>query len=159
MKITAPLLAGLAIALSLGACTKQEEPPEPANTEEAQAAEAIAEAAAEAESLEEFEGTAWRVSAEDGARYVTHLDGEGRYRDLRNGNPWQEGGWTIEAPEEGAKEGALLCFSPDGENVRERCWEAGQLRGDKLVVTSGGGRRVELEKVAYEAPSEAEAQE
>lgn len=156
MKMIASPFAGLAIALSLGACSAQEEPPEPADTEEAQAAEQIAEAAAEAESLSEFEGTAWRVSAEDGARYVTYLDGEGRYRDLRNGSPWQEGGWTIEAPKEGEKAGTLLCFSPDGENVRERCWEAGHLRDGKLLVTSGGGRRVELEKVAYEAPAQAD---
>ena len=135
----------------LGACAAEEEarPTDP----ETMAAAAKAEEEAEAQTLEQFEGTAWQVSAEDGARYVTYLDSEGRYRDLRNSEPWQEGVWTIQPPPEKDKGTALLCFKPDGDNVRERCWEAGQLRGSTLVVESGGGRRVELLKVAYEPPA------
>ena len=37
---------------------------------------------------EAFSSTAWRAIAEDGARYVTEIDPDGTYRDLRNGDPW-----------------------------------------------------------------------
>ena len=145
----------LSAALALSACAAEED-----GTADSPADVAASTGAAdEARELKEFVGTAWRVSAEDGARYVTYLDAEGRYRDLRNGDPWQEGGWSLEAAP-GDEEGqVLLCFQPEGDNVRERCWETGKLDDGKLVVTSGGGRRVQLEKVAYEAPQDAETAE
>ena len=145
----------LSAALALSACAAEEDGAADGPADVA----ASTEAAEEARELKEFVGTAWRVSAEDGARYVTYLDAEGRYRDLRNGDPWQEGGWSLEAAP-GDEEGqVLLCFQPEGDNVRERCWETGKLDDGKLIVTSGGGRRVQLEKVAYEAPQDAETAE
>ena len=145
----------LSAALALAACAAEEDEAADSPGEVGSSAEK----AEEARELKEFVGTAWRVSAEDGARYVTYLDAEGRYRDLRNGDPWQEGGWSLEAAP-GDEEGqVLLCFQPEGDNVRERCWETGKLDDGKLIVTSGGGRRVQLEKVAYEAPQDAETAE
>lgn len=145
----------LPAALALVACAAEEDGVADGPADVA----ASSEGADEAKNLEEFVGTAWRVSAEDGARYVTYLDAEGRYRDLRNGDPWQEGGWALEAAP-GDEEGqVLLCFQPEGDNVRERCWETGKLDDGKLIVTSGGGRRVQLEKAAYEAPQDAETAE
>ena len=55
-------------------------------------------AAAEDTSLPgDFAETAWRITSEDGARYTTYLDRDGSYRDLRNGDLWQEGQWTFNA--------------------------------------------------------------
>ena len=162
MRYTPALIALLGLALPLGACASQEETAaEP--TAETPAAELTPEqeAADEAEeqALSEFAETAWRVTAEDGARYVTYIDPDGTYRDLRNGNLWQQGSWTFDkAPDDGG-DSDLLCFTPDAEDARERCWEPGRLQDNELVVTSGGARRVSLEKVTYEAPEDATPEE
>ena len=101
-------------------------------------------------------GTAWRADAEDGARFVTYLDEDGSYRDLRNGDPYQQGEWTYA---EGAR-GKMLCFLPDDEAGIETCWEPGKREDDTMIVTGPEGRRVELTSVAYEPPAEdAEAEE
>lgn len=99
-----------------------------------------------------FVGTAWRVMAEHGARYVTLLDEGGTYRDLRNGDPWQEGDWTF-ADGPGGKQ---LCLKPDHEDGLERCWEPERMKGDTMIATGPGERRIELTRVEYSAP---EAQE
>ena len=95
-----------------------------------------------------FTGTAWRVMAEDGARYVTMLDEDGTYRDLRNGDPWQEGDWTF-ADGPGGKQ---LCLKPDHEDGLERCWEPERMKGDTMIATGPGERRIELTRVEYAAP-------
>ncbi len=96
-----------------------------------------------------FGGTAWRVTAEDGARYVTLLDADGAYRDLRNGDPWQTGNWTY-ADGPGGKQ---LCFVPDHENGLERCWQPGRISDDTMVATGPGERRIELTRVEYRPPA------
>ena len=97
---------------------------------------------------ETFAGTAWRVMAEDGARYVTMLDEDGTYRDLRNGDPWQEGDWTY-ADGPGGKQ---LCLKPDHEDGIERCWEPGRMKGDTMIATDAEDRRIELTRIDYAAP-------
>lgn len=92
-----------------------------------------------------FAATAWRATAEDGARFTTYLDPDGTYRDFRNGDPWQEGSWD-HADAEG---GRVLCFTPDAENALERCWEPGRMRGDTMEASGDNGTRIELERVEY----------
>ncbi len=91
-----------------------------------------------------FARTAWRVMAEDGARYTTYLDADGSYRDLRNGDPWHEGQWTYTTGDT-----PRLCLEPEGENAVERCWEPGPSDGDTMEATGDDGRTIELERVEY----------
>lgn len=101
-----------------------------------------------------FAETAWRVMAEDGARYVTFLDADGTYRDLRNGDSWQEGDWSLA----GGPSGQQICLKPNHENGLERCWQPDRMSGDTMVVTGPEGRRIELTRVDYR-PVEPEAAE
>ena len=96
-----------------------------------------------------FYDSAWRVVAADGARYVTYLDAGGTYRDLRNGDPWQEGTWSHDE----GPEGKVLCFVPDDEDGVERCWIPGRVTDGTMVATNAAGRRIELERVDYVLPS------
>lgn len=97
---------------------------------------------------ETLDGTAWRSNAEDGARFVTYLDADGTYRDLRNGEAYQTGIWTYAS---GAR-GKLLCFTPEEEAGVKTCWEPGRREGDNMIVTGPGGRRVELTGATYMPP-------
>ena len=153
--------AALALALPVLACAPQEDAPEePAAVAQEDGVQKASDGAdAAAPSLGEFSDTAWRVMAEDGARYVTYIDADGTYRDFRNGEPWQQGSWKFDPAEESGDGVDLLCFMPDAEDGSERCWEPGRLLDDELIVTSGGGRRVALEKVTYAAPEGAETEE
>ncbi len=104
-----------------------------------------------------MEGTAWRAVSEDGARFTTYLDKGGAYRDLRNGDPYGAGDWTYT---DGAR-GKLLCLTPEqaeGEEAEtnETCWETSRMRGETMIVTGPGDKRVELTSVGYAAPSETE---
>ncbi len=102
-----------------------------------------------------FADTAWRSVSEDGARYTTMLDRDGTYRDLRNGDPWQQGSWTY-AEVDNRKE---LCFLPDAENGVERCWTPGRMEDGTLIATGPGERRIELERVDYQSQEVSEADE
>ena len=95
-----------------------------------------------------FADTAWRSVSEDGARYTTMLDRDGTYRDLRNGDPWQQGSWTYADEDDGKK----LCFVPEAENGVERCWTPGRVEDGTLIATGPGERRIELQRVDYEPP-------
>ena len=138
-------LAALALALTLAACSSpQETAPAPASSGADAQAEAVVPQTARAP--DQFSGTAWRSIAEDGARYTTYFDPGGRYRDLRNGDPWQEGAWTLNDVE-----GRQLCFTPDGENAQQTCWEPGAMDGEALFA-SNGTQRIRLKRVDYSAP-------
>ena len=92
--------------------------------------------------------SAWRSRGEEGATYATYLDDERRYRDLKNGEPHQEGEWEV-------REDGALCFLPDGENVRGDCWEID--RPDKdgvMIATHSSGRRIELQRIDYQPPED-----
>lgn len=103
---------------------------------------------------DEFSGTAWRAVAADGARYTTYLDTGGRYRDLRNGDPWQEGSWSI--AEAGKRQ---ICFLPDGEAGRQTCWQPDEMEGRRLYLGNGAGRRIELRQVEYVPPGDADTED
>lgn len=94
----------------------------------------------------EFSRTAWRVRGENGALYTTFLDPGGRYRDLRNGDPWQEGTWEYDEEDR-------VCFTPDAAGSLGQCWRPERMDDvDQMIVTSGSGRRVRLESVEYRRP-------
>lgn len=147
--------AAIILGLATAACT----PPQDQPTAQVEAETAMA---AGAESGDEpstppqtFADTAWRSVSEDGARYTTMLDRDGTYRDLRNGDPWQQGSWTY-AEDENRKE---LCFVPDAENGVERCWTPGRMEDDTLIATGRGERRIELQRVDYQPPEIVDAEE
>lgn len=152
----------VSISLLLASCTgpEAEEGAAPAADE---GGEASPSAVHSGEVPATMEGTAWRAMSENGARFTTYLDEGGTYRDLRNGDPYGTGDWTYT---DGAR-GKLLCLAPEqagepeGEEAEtnETCWETSRLRGEKMIVTGPGGKRVELTSVSYEAPSEAEDDE
>ncbi|MEX0341943.1 MAG: hypothetical protein AB3N06_05105, partial [Erythrobacter sp.] len=96
--------------------------------------------------------TAWRAVAADGARYTTFLDPDGTYRDLRNGDHWQTGSWTYS----GDTQGRILCFTPSDENGVELCWEPDRMSGDTLRAESDSGVTIELERVEYVLPDDAD---
>jgi len=103
---------------------------------------------------DQFSGTAWRSIAEDGARYTTYLDAGGRYRDLRNGDPWAEGSWVLNDVD-----GQRLCFIPDSDSASQACWEPGAMSGDTLSATDADGRRIEVRQVEYEVPAASDEEE
>lgn len=146
------LAAPLLFPVLLAACS-------PHNAEQETAATASQEIAAsekgkadgESPAPREFAGTAWRSIAGDGARYTTFIDAGGAYRDLRNGEPFQQGTWTWNAD----GESRLLCFMPDAEGGVERCWSVAPLEEGIMIVTGQGGKRVELEQVHYTLPDSA----
>lgn len=132
----------IGLALGLAACT----PAEDAAQEDDALAPEPTESASTASAPDSFAETAWLALSEDGARYVTHFDADGSYRDMRNGDPYQEGSWRYaEGPE-----GKQLCFEPIDEGGVERCWLPGRLEEGRMIATGPAGRRIELTKIAYQ---------
>ena len=110
----------------------------------------------------DFARTAWRVEDEDGARYTTFLDDGGRYRDLRNGDPWHSGSWEVDAEnqlcltpdtdDETGSEGAAETAQEPSEGPRS-CWNPRGMDGDGgMIVQASSGKRVRLQQVDYRAP-------
>lgn len=141
-------------AIGLAGCTP------PAGEQEATATAEQSDAASTPEPSPAFspapssyDNTAWRSTAENGALFATYLDGDGTYRDLRNGDPYQTGSWTY------GDEGRL-CLTPDGENTQGGCWMPRRMsRDDKLVLVNDNQKRIELTRITYEPPAEASDQE
>ena len=149
-------LTCLVLAASLiSACAPQEDT---ADTGDEGAGETAAKASATGKPAPDtLIETAWRIRAEDGARYVTMFDADGTYRDLRNGDPWQQGTWDYaDGPE-----GKQVCFVPEGENAVEQCWLPGRIKDGVMIATGPAERRIELERVTYRPaePEEGDAQE
>lgn len=95
-----------------------------------------------------FAQTAWRSTSEDGSSFTTYLDDGGRYRDVRDGEPWQDGTWDFDKAGDGR-----LCLTPKDPNGVERCWEPDTMRDGKLIMTSSAdGHRIALERVDYALP-------
>lgn len=140
------------MALGLGACTPPEDVPV---SQDDTALEMSGEEAGGESAPEGFAETAWRVTSEDGARYATFFDAGGRYRDLRNGDPWQEGEWTYSD----GPNGKQICLRPDGENSVETCWQPGSVNDDRMVATGQEDRRIELTRITYRAPDPSEGDE
>lgn len=155
-KFTALTLTSFLLAGTLAACAPQEEEASPAGeTEQNEAGEEIA-GDTEAEATAEYEEvsmpsmalTAWRVLGEDGAIYTTMFDGDGTYRDFKNGDALQSGSWE-------ERNDGKLCFAPADEDRIGECWEIGMMAGeDTMRVTGDAGKTIELKKVTYIAPAE-----
>lgn len=153
MRVTIPIayLPVLTIAaLALAACAPaSDEPQEKTGTETAQAGNAE-DPSPDVPLPSEFNRTAWRITSDDGARYTTYLDENGRYRDFRNGDPWQEGTWETDSEDR-------LCFLPDEEGAALSCWTPDRMDGNDAMIASGqGGTRIKLQQVDYIPPAEAD---
>lgn len=144
-------MTALAVPLMLAACAQ---PGDGGDTQAIDTDAAVPEATPSAPPPDQFSGTAWRSIAEDGARYTTYFDAGGRYRDLRNGDPWHSGAWTFNDID-----GQRLCFTPDGETVEQSCWMPDTIDGDRLYASNRDGRRIELRQVEYVAPDPDETAE
>lgn len=140
------------LALGLGACTPPEDEP---GSQGSTVLEETGEETDEESAPEGFAETAWRVTSESGARYATYFDAGGRYRDLRNGDPWQEGEWTYSD----GPSGKQVCLTPDDENGVETCWQPGSVDDGTMVATGPGDHRIELTRVTYQAPEPVEGDE
>ena len=167
-------LLALGSFAALAACSAPEEAGVSVDPESASQVDATDETV-EAEMPSDFAGTAWRVNDEEGARYTTFLDPGGRYRDHRNGDPFQEGAWEIDAEER-------ICFTPDDEEgdagddapgadgdaetdgdrsaVNRTCWRPDRMASDDtLLLHSQSGRRIRATKVDYTGPNAPEDDE
>jgi len=148
MKSAIASLVGLAL---LGACSDGSDQNAPLETPqqaivEGDSAEAATPTPEPPALPNEFSRTAWRVRGEEGALYTTFLDPGGRYRDLRNGDPWQKGAWEYDAQER-------ICFTPDAESSLGQCWRPERMDpSGQMIVTSSSGRRVRLESAEYRPP-------
>lgn len=88
--------------------------------------------------------TAWLSVSEDGAVFTTFLDPDGRYRDLRNGEPAYAGDWS-ERPD------GKLCFTPDAG--QGGCWAIGAPGdGGEMRATNSDGRAITLKRITYAPP-------
>ena len=148
----------LLLAALPGCADSADAPAEPAET--AAPDEAAATGAADLPLPDDYAGTAWQVSDADGARYTTFLDPDGTYRDLRNGDPFQEGSWSFDAEER-------LCFTTpaagdasqdEGEQevkADKTCWRPHRMAGDdELVLHGQSGRRIKAIRVDYSPADE-----
>lgn len=147
MKSPIAILAGFAL---LSACSDGTEPSAAIESPQQAALDGGAggaEPATEPPPLpNEFSRTAWRADDESGAQYSTFLDPAGRYRDLRNGDPWQVGAWEYDDEDR-------ICFTPDAEGALGQCWNPERMDdGGRMIVTSASGRRVRLESIEYRRP-------
>lgn len=140
------LIAPVSLAL-LSACSAQTAEEEAAAEQEV-AGEETAAADGKTPEPREFAGTAWRSMAEDGARFVTYIDAGGTYRDLRNGDSFQQGAWTWNADGFSRK----LCFTPEADGGVERCWSVSPVEDGVMIVTGLDDKQVELERVDYVLP-------
>ncbi|WP_324828649.1 hypothetical protein [Qipengyuania zhejiangensis] len=138
--------AAVCLAMLVAACAQ---PAEDAPAESEPTPAPTQQATPNGQVPEIFAATAWRTTGDDGARYTTYLDDAGTYRDLRNGDPYQQGTWTF-GQNPGEK---LLCFTPEDEGGVERCWLPGQMRGKVMTATAADGHRIELEQIDY-APAD-----
>jgi len=97
--------------------------------------------------------TAWLVIGRDGAVYTTQFDGDGTYRDYRNGEFLQSGTWR-------RREDGLLCFSPAKRDRQGACWETQGLAEDgTMPALDPDGRAIELRRVSYRPPQAGETEE
>lgn len=148
------MLAALCILATMSACT--DTTGDPAGADPALTGSEAPEAEpddASADLPSEFIRTAWRVVARDGARYVTYLDAGNRYRDFRNGDPWQEGRWETDSSDR-------LCFLPEAKGAVLRCWRPDRMQGEGVMIAaSGDGRRIRLERADYSPPAVEDGEE
>lgn len=136
-------------AIVLAGCAPAEEGASNGGTDEANdASDGQAESA---DSIVFSAASGWLSVGSDGSVQTTFLDAGGRYRDFRNGTAADIGKWEARAD-------GSLCFTPD--TGRGDCWSAGMLEDDgSSIVTSASGRRVEIKRITYAAPSGDEAAE
>lgn len=147
MRIPVPALA-IVSALALAGCA------ETSNEDSTESAADTPEAAAtpDESSTEDTDiavsESGWLTVGTDGAVQQTYFDPDGRYRDLRNGEPFGEGAWE-QRPD------GKVCFEPD--SGRGDCWETAKAdESGEASATNGEGKTITIKQITYLPPPEAE---
>ena len=135
----------IALALALAGCSG-----EPAGNEATSGpSESPAPEAAPSSSEIAVAQTGWLSIGADGAVQTTFFDADGRYRDLRNGEPFAQGGWE-QRPD------GSICFEPD--EGAGACWMTGAPdAAGEIIVTSTDGKAIAIRRITYMAPTGDEA--
>ncbi|MEE4204881.1 MAG: hypothetical protein V2I39_01220 [Erythrobacter sp.] len=134
-------LAALALVVALPGCS---EPPSNSGGSATNAASAETEEEASSDESLAMAATAWLSVSDAGDVYITYLDPDGRYRDLKEGRLAFSGTWRQKA-------GGELCFTPDQGTAQ--CWEHGAPGADRrMLATSSDGREIELRRITYSPP-------
>lgn len=132
---------------AVNASQSAEETADPAAAESG-SAEAATDATGDGENTMQLAETGWRIVGQDGAVYTTFLDNDGTYRDLKNGEPFEQGKWERRADGE-------LCYTPDAEDRAGECWTLETPDSDGTMrATSDSDLTIEARQVTYIAPAE-----
>lgn len=147
MRISHPSLAILT-ALALAGCADNAEDSATANSDPAPEAGATPETTPSPDTDITVAESGWLTVGTDGAVQTTFFDPDGRYRDLRNGEPFGEGAWE-QRPD------GKVCFEPD--SGRGACWETDQAdENGEAKATNGDGKSIVIKQITYLAPPEVE---
>lgn len=93
----------------------------------------------------------WLTVGTDGAVQTTFFDAGGRYRDLRNGEPFATGKWE-QRPD------GTVCFEPD--EGAGACWKTGRPDADgDVIATDEDGKSIAIKRITYVAPPSEDAGE
>lgn len=135
------------VCLLLAACAPSAEGDESAEAETDGGESANPSASVSALSVAE---TGWLTVGQDGAVQTTFFDGDGRYRDLRNGAELAGGQWEQRAD-------GTICFEPDAG--LGACWQTGAADDNgTIVATNSDGKSIAIKQVTYAAPSGGESE-
>lgn len=86
----------------------------------------------------------WLTVGADGAVQTTFFDAGGRYRDLRNGEPFAQGKWE-QRPD------GKICFEPD--EGAGSCWTtASPDDNGEVIATDDDGMAIAIKRITYVAP-------
>lgn len=143
-----PKLIAATALLALAACAEQVE--EGADESAAATPEAGATPSDEpsADTDIKVAESGWLTVGSDGAVQTTFFDADGRYRDLRNGEPFGTGSWE-QRPD------GKVCFEPD--SGRGACWKTGKAdENGEASATNDDGKRITIKQITYIAPPETE---
>ncbi|MAY20346.1 MAG: hypothetical protein CL955_06985 [Erythrobacteraceae bacterium] len=86
----------------------------------------------------------WLTVGADGAVQTTFFDAGGRFRDLRNGEPFAQGKWE-QRPD------GKICFEPD--EGAGACWTTAPPDDNgEVIATDEDGMAIALKRITYVAP-------
>ena len=86
----------------------------------------------------------WLTVGADGAVQTTFFDAGGRYRDLRNGEPFAQGKWE-QRPD------GKICFEPD--EGAGACWTTAPPDDNgEVIATDEDGMAIVIKRITYVAP-------
>lgn len=141
-------ILSLIVALALSSCAAEGEESSSEDTVAAPEAGATPEIEPPSDTDISVSESGWLTVGNDGAVQTTFFDADGRYRDLRNGEPFAEGSWE-QRPD------GRVCFEPD--SGRGDCWETDKAdENGEASATNGDGKVVAIKQITYLAPPQEE---